>query len=215
MNIVRRISLVTGGILAVAALSSANAAPLNLYLDWYPDLYSEGMTMAIASIPNSTSLQLTANGTPISLSLDSATDLTIDAPRTFSLSASVTPSGTFSSGSFTVNGMLGSYTGLLLSGNLTAIGFPTSADPEHPGALEFTYSVTGGHEQALFSGVGGIIFPNALYSFGGLFDEAVFQPSNVNYSDIGIVAIPEVTSLPVIFGAMTTLLVFGPKKKRS
>jgi hypothetical protein len=164
-------SLLTGarnGLLAAGLLlgSAAQAAPLNLTLNDFPDIVSSFIDVTY----NAGTDAFTASGFAQELDDDGSMPAEAIAGGTFNLIATIDASGAMSGGSLSIGGTvssLGFNTGTLLTGNLTDFGFPDAGgDP-----LEFLFDVTGGDAAVLYGGVGavgGVIM--GATGFGGSFD---------------------------------------------
>ena len=78
------------------------------------------------------------------------------------MTANITPQGTLTSGSFAINGDLGSGYELLLSGQLstgadgTAFGSNLTGQPNNATIFEFPFTVTGGDDPTILGNFGGL-----------------------------------------------------------
>ena len=137
-------------ITAVAVLLGAGtsqASLLNLNLETFPDFFTSAGTLEYDSMSDS----LTMLGGAIFLDDDGVGAPEMVTGGVFDLFASVDSLGTFSAGTVSITGTVGSFvSGTLLTGDLTAFGFPTAARSP----LEFLFSVTGGDAAGLYGGVG-------------------------------------------------------------
>lgn len=134
------------------ASSPVQAVPLNLTLLDTPDIVSSFIDVNY----NAGTDTFTASGFALELDDDGSVPAEAITGGTFDLTAVIDGSGTLSSGSLSIGGTvasLGFNSGTLLTGNLTAFGFPNGGgDP-----LEFLFDVTGGDAAGLFGSSGGII----------------------------------------------------------
>jgi hypothetical protein len=133
--------------------SGAQAAPLGLTLLDTPDIASSFITVGY----NAGTDAFTASGFAFLLDDDGSVPPEDIVAGTFDLSASINASGNLdlSNGTLEIGGTvasLGFTGGTLLTGDLTAFGFPDlGGDP-----LEFLFTVTGGDAAGLYGGVGSI-----------------------------------------------------------
>lgn len=101
----------------------------------------------------------------------------------FDLGATIDNSGILSGGTLTIGGTiaaLGFNSGTLLTGTLTALGFPgNGGDP-----LEFLFDVTGGDAAGLYGSSAGIILSNSGFSgsFAADFDNLLGGLAGTGYS---------------------------------
>jgi hypothetical protein len=139
-------------VLTLGAGSQAQAAPLNLTLLDTPDIVSSFIDVNYDAAGDTFS----ANGFALELDDDGSVPAEAITGGTFDLTAFIDGSGSLSSGSLTIGGTvasLGFNSGTLLTGNLTAFGFPDlGGDP-----LEFLFDVTGGDAAGLYGAIGGIL----------------------------------------------------------
>ncbi len=154
-----------------ASVQPTQAVPLNLLLD-PPDISNFFVTM----VYDATTDTFTAAGFPGELDDNGlpGDNFPIDStptPSSFDLTANIDDGGNLLGGSFSVNGSIddapiGPIDGVLLTGDLTALGFPVAGgDP-----IEFLYSVTGGLLAGVFGGIGetgGIILEDNNLNFTG------------------------------------------------
>jgi hypothetical protein len=190
-------------LIAVAALmvvlgvaAQTEATPLSLVLDPEPDIYVE----FVSTNYHAASDDLHIEGFPANIDAAGVEDIAISSGF-LSLDAAVDGSGTLWGGSFTVTGTVGAplnyASGTLLTGDLTALGFPDGV----AGALEFRFEVTGGDAALLYGGIGstsggmvvGIVngFPgdwtsDFSASFSGAADLGVPEPSSVFLLALGL-----------------------------
>jgi len=128
-----------------------------------------------------------AKGQPLFLSDDNQGNHSIQSNLyAYTLEASIDSSGTLSSGTIQINGTipdLGFNSGILLTGDLTQIGFGNSElDP-----LEFKFVITSGDASSLFGGIGstgGVVFSH-------LISPSTFETSFMKSQDTSRVGIPE------------------------
>ena len=162
--------LVAGALIAMGT-QPAQAVPLNLLLD-PPDISNFFVSMAY----DATAEELTASGFPNELDDNGlpGDNFPIDStptPSSFSLTANIDNGGNLLGGDFIVTGSIddapiGPIDGVLLTGDLSALGFPDAGgDP-----IEFLYEVTGGLLAGVFGGIGetgGIILEDNSLNFTG------------------------------------------------
>lgn len=143
-------------VLSFAVTTGVQAAPLGLTLFDTPDIVSSFIDVVYDAGTDS----LTAAG--FALQLDDGSPNPI-AGGLFTLNAAVDDSGNLSGGSLTISGTiagLGFNSGTLLTGTLSAFGFPgAGGDP-----LEFLFTVTGGDAAALYGSAGGIILSQSGFT---------------------------------------------------
>ena len=178
-------------VLMLGAGSQAQAAPLNLTLLDFPDIVSSFIDVNY----NAGTDAFTASGFALELDDDGSVPAEAITNGTFNLNASIDASGSLSSGSLSIGGTvasLGFTSGTLLTGNLTAFGFPDSGgDP-----LEFLFSVTGGDATGLYGSIGGIILSGGT-GFTGDFNTD-FTGNGSAVADVAPVPLPAAVWL---FGA--------------
>lgn len=124
--------------LLAAGAASAVAAPLNLNLNPAPDITSGFIDV----VYNAATDVLSASGFALTLEdngVPPATDFSN--PGAFSISATVTGAGVATGGTLSIGGTVNGFGPTLLTGTLTAFGFPNA-----PGGnvFEFLFQVTGG-----------------------------------------------------------------------
>ena len=161
--------------LALSALlvfsASAQAAPLNLTLNDFPDIVSAFIDVTYDADTDSFS----ASGFALELDDDGSVPAEAISGGTFDLSAIIDDAGALVGGSLTIGGTvasLGFNSGTLLTGTLTAFGFPDAGgDP-----LEFLFDVTGGDLAPLYGSLpGGVIlsFTDFTGDFTADFDNLI------------------------------------------
>ena len=171
--------------------SLAQAAPLNLTLNDVPDIVSQFIDVTY----NATLDELTASGFALELDDDGSVPAEAIAGGTFDLSATIDATGSLSGGSLSIGGTvasLGFNSGTLLTGTLTAFGFPDAGgDP-----FEFLFDVTGGDAAALYGGgsvPAGVILSGT--GFGGNFTSDFDNLSSgtgtgIAVANVGTVPVP-------------------------
>jgi hypothetical protein len=181
-----RAAAAAGFSLLMAQAPGAEAASLNLDKG-FPDVFGAAVSVSY----NATTDVLTVSGEPLSYSPNSSTSVTIDTPRSLSITANISGTGSLGGGSNTVSILgkipsLGANSGTLLTGNLTQFGFPGGAgDP-----LEFLFDITGGDLAAAYQAAGvpvGIIISGT--SFPGSF-QSDFANNGLGVVDVAAVPIP-------------------------
>ncbi len=188
------------GLIAAGLLlgSAAQAAPLNLTLNDFPDIVSGFIDVTY----NAGTGSFSASGFALTLDDDgvgAAEDIT---GGTFDLSATIDAAGSLSGGMLSIGGTvasLGFNSGTLLTGNLTAFGFPNAGgDP-----LEFLFDVTSGEAASLYGSVpGGIILSATGFTgnFNADFDNLIggITGTGSGVADVAPVPLPAAVWL---FGA--------------
>lgn len=195
--------------LMLGAGSQAQAAPLNLTLLPAPDIFSGFIDVAYTAGTDA----FTANGFAQTLDDDGIGAPEAIAGGTFDLSASINDLGLLGGGTLDIGGTvaaLGFNSGTLLTGNLTAFGFPAAGgDP-----LEFLFSVTGGDAAGLYGGVGstgGVILSGGT-GFTGDFT-ADFRGTGSAVADVAPIPLPAAVWL---FGTgLLGLVGLGRKRSRA
>ena len=161
MKSIFRILSVAAGILFLFT-PVAQAAPLNLTLNDFPDIAS----FAIDVTYDAGNDFLTADGLAFQLDDDGSGAAETILDGSFLLTATIDASGNLSGGSLNIGGTVSSLdfdSGTLLTGELTAFGFDGSNDP-----FEFLFNVNTGDAVGLYgSGPAGIILTQT--GFGGSF----------------------------------------------
>lgn len=151
---------------ALAVLSwvaPAGATPLFLTLEQSPDVVSSFLDVTYDPITDI----LDVTGFAQELDDGSGPALAI-ADGTFSLSATIDASGALSGGILAIGGTvasLGFDSGTLLTGDLTAFGFPDAGG----GPLEFVFDVTGGDLASLYGDTPGGVILGGNTGFAGSF----------------------------------------------
>jgi hypothetical protein len=186
--------LVVLGIVCLACLAApatVQATPLNLTLAPFPDISSGFITLTY----DAGSGAFNATGFAFTLEHDGVPGAEFINSGTFTINALISNAGVLSPGGTLVIGgdvpTLGFPGPTLLSGNLTALGFPDSGgDP-----LEFLFTVTGGDAAGLYGGIGavaGIILTQTNFP-STAFTESFTREFAV--ADVAPLAIPEPTSI--------------------
>ena len=150
--------------------SLAQAAPLNLTLNDVPDIVSQFIDVTY----NATLDELTASGFALELDDDGSVPAEPITDGTFDLSATIGDAGNLVGGTIAIGGTvasLGFNSGTLLTGTLTAFGFPDAGS----NPFEFLFDVTGGDAAALYGGgsvPAGVILSGTGFDgdFGSNFD---------------------------------------------
>ena len=180
--------------LRLGSVSQAQAAPLNLTLLDTPDIVSSFIDVNY----DATGDVFTASGFALELDDDGSVPAEAISDGTFDLTANIDASGALNGGSFSIGGTvpsLGFNSGTLLTGSLTAFGFPDGGgDP-----LEFLFSVTGGDAAALYGGndsIGGIILSGGTGFTGDFMMD--FSGDGTAVADVAPVPLPAAVWL---FGA--------------
>jgi len=178
-------------VLTLAAGSVAQAAPLNLTLLDTPDIVSAFIDVNY----DAGSDAFTASGFALELDDDGSIPAEAITDGSFDLAANIDASGVLNGGTFSIGGTvasLGFNSGTLLTGNLTAFGFPDlGGDP-----LEFLFSVTGGDAAGLYGSIGGIVLTGGTGFTGDFaFD---FSGDGTAVADVAPVPLPAAVWL---FGA--------------
>jgi hypothetical protein len=178
-------------VLTLGAGSQAQAAPLNLTLLDTPDIVSSFIDVNY----DATSDVFTASGFALELDDDGSVPAETITNGTFNLEANIDASGALNGGTFSIGGTvdsLGFNSGTLLTGNLTAFGFPDLGDDP----LEFLFSVTGGDAAGLYGSIGGIVLTGGTGFTGDFaFD---FSGDGTAVADVAPVPLPAAVWL---FGA--------------
>ena len=171
--------------------SLAQAAPLNLTLNDVPDIVSQFIDVTY----NATSDELTASGFALELDDDGSVPAEAIAGGTFDLSATIDDAGNLVGGTIAIGGTvasLGFNSGTLLTGTLTAFGFPDAGS----NPFEFLFDVTGGDAAALYGGgsvPAGVILSGT--GFGGNFTSDFDNLSSgtgtgIAVANVGTVPVP-------------------------
>jgi len=142
---------VTPGLLLVFTAGAARAIPLGLTLSDSPQIATFSIDVDYKKNQDS----FTADGNPLEFDNDGIGLPEIISNGTYSITATIDELGNASGGGIVIDGTvasLGFNSGTLLTGNLTAFGFPDAGgDP-----LEFLFDVTGGDAASLFGPVIGV-----------------------------------------------------------
>ncbi len=113
----------------------ARAAPLDIILLDYPDIFSNYIDVTYDAYED----QFLATGFALTFNDDGSPSKDIS-NGTFDITAEIDSSGNLVSGSLTITGDVLTYSGTLLTGDLTEVGFYEAGnDP-----MEFLFDVTGG-----------------------------------------------------------------------
>jgi len=165
-NILRRvIPRLSAAVCASLLATTTQAALLNLTLADFPDIVSGFIDISYDASTDASTGMFIASGFAFQLKDGSGIE-SIDS-GIFNLVATIDSSGTLlAGGTLTIGGTiagLGFTSGTLLTGDLTAFGFPDGGgDP-----LEFLFDVTGGDAAGLYGSTAGIIL--GFSGFGGDF----------------------------------------------
>ena len=196
-------------VLVASMVGVAHAAPLGITLQPVPDI-----TVSFVTVQYSANA-LSASGFATEVNDDGVTPKPI-AGGTFDLTAAIDSAGALSTGPLstftltgTVAGLPGSPSGLLLSGDLTGLGFPDTG----PGTLEFTFRVSGGALAPLYGGVaalGGVL----LHENGFTGSWATFATSFTSSADIGRRAVPVPPSLVLLAAGVALQAVRTTRARR-
>ena len=171
--------------------SLAQAAPLNLTLNDVPDIVAQ----FIDGTYNSASDAFVASGFALEIDDDGSVPAEPIASGTFDLTATIDNAGNLVGGTIAIGGTvasLGFNSGTLLTGTLTAFGFPNvGSDP-----FEFLFDVTGGDAAALYGGgsvPAGVILSGTGFGgdFNSDFDNLSTGPgTGIAVANVGSVPIP-------------------------
>ncbi len=179
-------------LLGVAVATPAKATPIGLVLDDFPDIFSSFITVDYTASTDA----LTADGFATTIDLGGGQQPITSG--TFDLDAEINGLGGLVSGAISIGGTvaaLGFNSGTLLTGTLTAFGFPDGGGQ----TFEFLFDVTGGDAAGDYGSVGGILLSST--GFGGSFGSDF--GNNTGVSDTAP-PLPEpglaVLLLPLIFG---------------
>lgn len=183
-------------LLAILFVNPAQAAFLNLFLEDFPDILSSFIDVSY----NEVTRQFVSRGDALEFDDDGSLPPEDIADGTFDLTASIDNTGNLSGlgGTLTIGGTvptLGFKSGTLLTGALTAFGFPSAGgDP-----LEFLFDVTGGDAAGLYGAEGGVILTQT--GFGGIF-AVEFSGTGLGQSDTGVQSIPEPSAVLLLAGGL-------------
>jgi hypothetical protein len=180
--------------LTIFMAGAAQAAPLNLTLPEFPDIFSGFIDVTYQAGTQA----FQASGFALTLDDDGIGGQENINNGLFNLSATINNTGVLQNGLLTIGGTVpGFNSGTLLTGLLTAFGFqPTGGDP-----LEFLFAVTGGDLAGLYGGIGatgGVILSETGFggSFGMNFDNTGGNPGwGAGVSDTGAGPIPEPSTI--------------------
>lgn len=175
----------------------AQAAPLNLTLNDFPDIasffidvtYDEGNDL------------LTAAGEALWLDDDGSGSAEVISDGSFHFTAAIDNSGNLSGGTLNIGGKvssLGFESGTLLTGNLTAFGFGGADDP-----FEFLFNVTDGDAAGLYGSVpAGVILSKTGFSgnFTADFDNLVGGGAGTGSGESNTAPVPVPGTL-LLFGS--------------
>jgi len=191
-----------------ALASPASALPLYLTMPDAPDITSALITVTYDAAIDS----LEAFGTAIRFDDGLGQQLIRDG--TFNLTATIDDGGALSpGGSLRIDGSVGgpgpTPPPTLLSGNLTAFGFPDSGgDP-----LEFLFEVTGGDLAGHYGGTGGVILSLLSGGFDGTTFDADFGTSGANA--VADTSVPEPGTLPLVLLGSVGLAAAARRRRRA
>jgi len=194
----------TLGLLLVLTVATVRAIPLDLTLSDSPQIATFSIDVDYKKNKDS----FMADGTPLEFDDDGIGAPEIISNGTYSITATIDELGNASGGALVIDGTiasLGFNSGTLLTGNLTAFGFPDAGgDP-----LEFLFDVTGGDAASLFGPVVGIKLSDS--GFTGSF-ASNFKNNGNGKNELGPMVTPEPGS---IFLMLTGLGVLFGLRKRS
>ena len=168
-------------VLISLAGGSATATPLGIVLLPEPDINYDFADVSYTAGSGA----LTVSGFAANMDAFSVTNESIVSGM-FNLSATVNNAGVLQvGGTFSVTGTIAAFSfnsGTLLTGNLTAIGFPDGS----AGALEFFFDPTGGDAASLYSNSSGITV-GIVNGFPGDWDNNF----SASFSAVGDIGVPE------------------------
>jgi len=195
---------VTLGLLLVLTVATVRAIPLDLTLSDSPQIATFSIDVDYKKNKDS----FTVDGTPLEFDDDGIGAPEIISNGTYSITATIDELGNASGGALVIDGTiasLGFNSGTLLTGNLTAFGFPDAGgDP-----LEFLFDVTGGDAASLFGPVVGIKLSDS--GFTGSFASNFKNTGNGKNTLGPPVATPEPASLLLMVTGLGAL--FGLRKR--
>ena len=188
------------------AVAPAGAASLNLTLNPYPDIFSDGISVNYNANANT----FTAIGEASKLNNDGSLPLETIVNGSFNLTAIIDNSGFLSLGNLIIGGTvptLSDYdSGTLLTGDITAFGYENENDP-----FEFLFSLTGGDAAGLYGGIGstgGVILSSIFTDFTGFFSS---DWSSFGVSDTGT-PVPEPVTMLLLGSGLIGLAGFMRKR---
>ena len=199
------------GLFATFLLGSAPAmaAPLGLTLADTPDIVSGFIDVNYDAGSNA----LSADG--FALQLD-APGINAIAGGLFDLDAVIDNAGNLVGGSFSIFGTiagLGFNSGTLLTGNLTAFGFPDAGG----NPLEFLFTVTGGDAAALFGADGGMILGQTGFGgdWGSDFDNLISGIPGTGQGSADTAAMPASEPGILFLQALGLAMLFLARRRRT
>lgn len=184
--------------------SSASATPLGVVLEPEPDIFIDFASVNYVAATDT----LTITGFASNVDNFGVVNQAITG-GTFDLTATVNDLGVLSAGSLTVGGTVATApfnwnSGTILTGNLTAIGFPDGV----AGALEFLFTATGGDAQSEYGGTGAVTI-GIVNGFGGDWTND-FSASFSATGDVGTLVPEPSTGLLLSMG----LGIMGVKRRK-
>jgi hypothetical protein len=202
-----------GLMLGIFMLStSAHAALLNLTLLDTPDIVSTFIDVTYDSGTDS----FDASGYAMELDDDGSVPAEAISSGSFSLSATIDSSGVLSGGTLTIGGTvasLGFNSGTLLTGNLSAFGFPDAGG----NPLEFLFNVTGGDAAGLYGGIsttGGIILSATGFTgdFASDFDNLIGGTPGTGSGVANVAPVPLPAAIWMFFSGLLGLMGLGQRR---